>query len=224
MVSNMRFYTDYEYTFRDDKPYYVWHKYKEILTGSVLDVGADKCGLKFLLPDETEYIGIGLGNSVDVEVDLENDKIPYIENSFNCVVCMDVLEHLDNIHEVFDELCRITSKYLIISLPNPWSSFVGMLGVGYYKKGEIPIKFHNLPTLPPYDRHKWFYGVHEAERFLKERGKKNDMNILQIDREEPRMDIKKRLYKMALKLFIHRDVNLDSLFTKKVWACLVKKQ
>ena len=219
----MKFYTDFMYTSRKDKPEYVWRKYGQILEGRILDVGADECGLKKFLPAGTEYIGIGHGGSVDVEIDLEKQKLPYEDNSFDVVLCLDVLEHLDNIHEVFDELCRVTSKYLIISLPNPWASFIGMLRGGYYKHTELPMKSYNLPTDPPEDRHKWFYGVHEAERFIKERGKLNGMEVLQIDRENASLNLKSRLYRMALKLIMHKDVNVDSLRGGSVWAVLVKR-
>lgn len=223
-MSKTRFFTNFKYTSREDKPEYVWWKYREILQGEILDVGADQCGLKKFLPDRTKYIGIGLGGSVDVEIDLEKGKLPYEDNRFDCVLCLDTLEHLDNIHEVFDELCRVTSKYLIISLPNPWAGFMNMLRGGYYKHTELPIKFYNLPTHLPEDRHKWFYGAHEAERFIKERGKLNGMEVLQIDRENASLNLKSRLYRMALKLIVHRDVDVDSLWSGNVWAVLVKRQ
>jgi len=84
----MQFRTELKYTSRKDKPEYVWRKYREILQGRILDVGADECGLKKLLPEGTEYIGIGLGGSVDLEIDLEKERIPYKENSFDCVLCL----------------------------------------------------------------------------------------------------------------------------------------
>lgn len=36
----MRFHTDFKYTSRKDKPEYVWQKYREILQGRILHVGA----------------------------------------------------------------------------------------------------------------------------------------------------------------------------------------
>jgi hypothetical protein len=223
-MSKPRFFTNFKYTSREDKTEYVWWKYREILQGKILDAGADQCGLKKFLPRGTKYISIGLGGSVDVEIDLEKETLPYEDNSFDCVLCLDTLEHLDNIHQIFDELCRVTSKYLIISLPNPWASFIAMLRGGYYKHRELPMKFYNLPTAPPKDRHKWFYGVHEAERFLKERGRRNGMEVVQLDRENASLNLKRRLYRMVLKPIVHKDVNVDSLWGGSVWAVLVKKQ
>lgn len=132
------------------------------------------------------------------------------------------MEHLDNIHEVFDELCRVARKYLIISLPNPWANFMGMLKKGYYKHCELPMKFYNLPTKSPDDRHKWFYGVHEAEKFLKERGKMNGMKILQVDKENANLNFRKFLYRMFLKLIVHNDISVDSLLVGSIWVVLIK--
>ena len=218
----MQFYTDFKYTSREDKPEYVWRKYSQLLKGLILDVGADECGLKKFLPEGTEYLGIGLGGSVDLKIDLEKEKLPYRKNSFDCVLCLDTLEHLDNLHEVFDELCRVTKKYLIISLPNPWAGFMAMLRYGYYKHAELPMKFYNLPVAPLAGRHKWFYGLPEAERFLRERARMNGMEVLQMDREAAKPTLKGRLYRMVLKVVVHRDIDVDSFFSARLWAVLAK--
>ena len=93
-MSKPRFFTDLKYTSREDKPEYVWRKYREILHGEILDVGADQCGLKKFLPQGTNYISIGFGEAVDVEIDLEKRNLPYQENSFDCVLYLDILEYL----------------------------------------------------------------------------------------------------------------------------------
>ena len=85
------------------------------------------------------------------------------------------------------------------------------------------MKFYNLPADPPQDRHKWFYGVHEAKRFLKERGKMKGMNMLQMDKACINLTLKNRLYRMVLKVIVHKDVDVDSLLSGGVWAVLVKK-
>jgi hypothetical protein len=40
------FHTDYVYSDRETKAHYVWLKYRPILKGRLLDVGADECHLK----------------------------------------------------------------------------------------------------------------------------------------------------------------------------------
>ena len=49
------------------------------------------------------------------------------------------------------------------------------------------------------------------------------MEILQMDRENANLNLKRRLYRMALKLVVHKDVDVDSLLSGSVWSVLVKK-
>jgi hypothetical protein len=65
--------------------------------------------------------------------------------------------------------------------------------------------------------------VHEAERFLKERGRMNGMEILQMDEENACLNLKMRLYRMAMKLVVHKNVDVYSLLGGSVWTVLVKK-
>ena len=123
MHDKLKFSTDYKYKSREDKPRYVWEKYNKILNGRILDVGADQCGLRKFLPKNTKYVGVGDSGSVDIKLDLEKQKLPFKDNCFDCVLCLDTLEHLDNIYQVFDELCRVTRRYVIVALPNPWLIF-----------------------------------------------------------------------------------------------------
>jgi SAM-dependent methyltransferase len=214
--SSLGFRTDYVFTDRKAKARYVWLKYQTILCGKILDVGADECHLKNYLPVPTNYWGIGLGGHPDQRVDLEKESIPFAQNSFDCVLCLDVLEHLENIHAVFDELCRVTRRYVILSLPNPWSDFFQMLRVGDYQPGH-PMKFYGLPPEPPPDRHKWFFSYEEALRFILYRAERNQMVILQIDyigddgADEASMD------------WVRKDFYWPNLFKGSLWAVLEKK-
>lgn len=176
----MKFQTNYCYTDRETKARYVWQKYKPLLNGRILDVGADECHLKQYLPKNVEYVGIGLGGHPDRHIDLEKEKIPFEDSSFNCVLCLDVLEHLENIHEAFDELCRVTKRNVIISLPNPWNSLWNSWQNGDEQPGQA-LKFYGLPLEKPSDRHKWFFSAEEAEIFIQHRAKKNQMRIIQMD-------------------------------------------
>lgn len=97
---------------------------------SLLDAG---CGdgeslsrLANLLPDKT----VGIDNDekqIDrarirfPKIKLEMQDIyhlPYENNSFDLVLCSEVLEHLDNPSKVLTELIRVSSKYLIFSVPH----------------------------------------------------------------------------------------------------------
>ena len=68
---------------------------------------------------------------------------------------------------MFDELCRVASSRVIVALPNPLRNMLDAV-----HSGEGMIKHYGLPVDPPSDRHKWFFGQRDAERFLRERGRR----------------------------------------------------
>jgi hypothetical protein len=177
----MNFKTDYIYTDRETKAKFVFEKYKEILKGHILDVGADDLHLKQYLPEGSDYKGIGFGNHPELKViDLEKEKIPFENNTFDCVLCLDVLEHLENIHEVFDELCRVSKKWIIISLPNPYNGIQNYFTKGNYMGRDKHIKFYGLPKEREADRHKWFFAASEARDFIQYKAEKNQLSIIDL--------------------------------------------
>jgi ubiquinone/menaquinone biosynthesis C-methylase UbiE len=134
--------------------------------------------LKSLLPTDTQYIGIDIESSEFVQsINLEKEQLPFAPGQFDCVLALDVLEHVDNIYEVFDSLCRVSAKYVIISLPNPWAAMIAAIQNGSYQEG-VHMKFYGLPVNPPVDRHKWFFSYSEANRFVAARAKVNNMKVL----------------------------------------------
>ncbi|MBL7131180.1 MAG: class I SAM-dependent methyltransferase [Candidatus Omnitrophica bacterium] len=53
-------------------------------------------------------------------VDLEIGWLPYEDNSFDLVICNQVLEHLKNFRKVIDEITRVTKVkgYFVLGIPN----------------------------------------------------------------------------------------------------------
>jgi SAM-dependent methyltransferase len=116
----------------------LWNFFRNLLSlvaskkvDSILDVG---CGEGFTLNRLKEY-GIGkylegveqskdaieLGRKTYPDIKIIKGSIydlPYKDNSFNLVLCTEVLEHLDNPSKALKELVRVSSKYLIVSVPN----------------------------------------------------------------------------------------------------------
>ena len=180
-MQERKFETRLSYVDRKTKSVYIYDKYKEILNGRVLDVGADAQYLKKSITESGgTYTGIGFGETIDINFNLENLPYPFEDNSFDTVLCLDVLEHLENIHKVFDELCRVTSKYLVISLPNPWAEFFTVLRNGDYSETES-MKFYGLPVNRPDDRHRWFFSEVDARKFITKKADENGFNLIQVD-------------------------------------------
>ncbi len=98
---------------------------------SVLDVGA---GEGFVLEKlRTNKIGkrlegieymqeaIELGKITHPKVTIKKGdiyKLPYKDNAFELLICTEVLEHLEDPVKALVELKRVTSKYIILSVPN----------------------------------------------------------------------------------------------------------
>jgi hypothetical protein len=221
-----RFRTDYVYIDRETKARYVWLKYGPILAGRVLDVGCDECHLRRYLPAGVEYWGIGRGGLPDQDADLEKHGVPFADASFDCVLCLDVLEHLDNIHAIFDDVCRVSARYVIVSLPNPWGEFYRMLRHGDYRPGQ-PMKFYGLPSEPPEDRHKWFFSAGEAREFIRHRARRNAMQVVQIDSEDggnAAGDGGALTRTCAGDVPTCDDFNRANLYAGTIWAVLEKPQ
>ena len=216
----MKFFTNFKFKNREEKAKYVWLKYQEILkSGKILDVGAGERYLKKYIKPQSRYLSVGLDKTHEIITNLE-EKLPLKTKSFDCVLCLDVLEHLENIYQAFNELCRVTDKYLIISLPNSWFDFILTLKRGYYDDTRS-IKYYNLPIKPPKDRHRWFLNTGEAENFLRFNGEKNKMRVLQIDFLKPGR-LKMILLQIFYLFFINKKIPIRNFTVQSVWAVLEK--
>lgn len=159
---------------RDDRAHYIAERFAKFLTGKVLDVGSDTCRLKPLLKG-ADYQGVDVGGNPDLVIDLEKQRLPFPDGTFDCVVCSDVLEHLDGLHSVFDDLVRVSRRYVIVSLPNNWANARKPIG-----RGRGSVGHYGLPVDPPVDRHKWFFSMSEAESFVKGRSQLNNASVEEI--------------------------------------------
>ena len=161
---------------------FIARRFGLLLTGRVLDVGCDRAYLKQLVPG-LDYLGIDVGGTPDRVVDLEKEnRLPFPENSFDGVVCADVLEHLNNIHHIFGELVRVARGHVILSLPNNWANARRPVA-----RGKGSIGHYGLPVDPPMDRHKWFFSLSEAEQFVRGQRAKAPFEIVELfAMEKPR--------------------------------------
>lgn len=167
---------------RSARSQYIASRFKDYLSGKVLDVGCDKAILKKLLPGII-YTGIDIGGTPDITINLEEiTGLPFDNRAFDCVVCSDVLEHLDNLHFIFEEIIRVSSRYVIISLPNNWTNARKPL-----ERGRGSFDKYGLPAEKPADRHKWFFNMSEAKNFIEQQLRENNISIKELfATEKPR--------------------------------------
>lgn len=66
--------------------------------------------------------------------------LPYRDNSFDLIVCTEVLEHLENPKKAIQEILRVSKKYILVSVPNePFFMMVNFL------RGKNVMQFGNDP-------------------------------------------------------------------------------
>jgi len=135
---------------------------------SVLDVGDGQRLLEDQLERSSfspEVISLDLYGEPTILADLNQDSFPVKNSSVSTVVCLDVLEHLDQFHDRFDKCLKMASKYLLISLPNNSN----WLSRAYFLVGKTLAGKHGLPPDPPDDRHRWLLNFDEATNFVRRR-------------------------------------------------------
>lgn len=116
----------------------LWNFFRNLLilisskkVNSILDVG---CGEGFTLNRlKTNSIGeklegieyskeaIAIGKKIYPEIKITKGniyKLPYKDNSFDLVLCTEVLEHLEDPQKGLRELIRVSKKDLVVSVPN----------------------------------------------------------------------------------------------------------
>ncbi len=194
---------------------YIRDRFTHLLVGKLLDVGCDKAILRKLLPN-VDYTGVDIAGEPDIKLDLEHiDKLPFNDGTFDCVLCSDVLEHLDNLHHIFDEIIRVTKNYIIISLPNNWVNARRPIG-----RGKGSFGHYGLPIDPPKDRHKWFFGLSEAINFIKKKEETYPFSIVEIHvTEKSRPIFIRAIYKL---LYPTQECYLNR-YVHTVWFVLKKK-
>ena len=68
---------------------------------------------------------------------------------------------LDALHRVFEELRRVSDRYVIVSLPNCWGCSRQQI-----QRGRGSISHYGLPAERPVDRHKWFINITQSREFF----------------------------------------------------------
>ena len=199
---------------RADRSRYIADRFSKYLSGNVLDVGCDKAVLRDLVAG-IEYTGIDVAGTPDIVLNLDQvDRLPFDDNAFNCTVCSDVLEHLDNLHFIFSELVRVTRNHLIISLPNNWANARRPI-----ERGKGSIAHYGLPSTRPADRHKWFFGFSEAVEFAKDQERHLPIGLQAlIANDKPRV----RLIRLLRNLRYGRGNRYLNRYAHTVWAIYAK--
>lgn len=139
---------------------------------NILDVGSDYNTLKKIVG--AKVTGVDLYGEPDIVVDFEKEQLSrFQDNQFEMVVCTEVLEHLDNFHAMAEELARVSSRYILVSLPNCLSVFTKW-NILFHDRAS---KYYGLPLSRPEDRHRWFFSYKDIDVFFTDFAKRHRAKI-----------------------------------------------
>lgn len=95
---------------------------ESLAVNSILEIGI---GTKYvynnLCEQGKDIIGYDIDRNYDPDILGDIRSLPFKEESFECVICSHVIEHLpleDVLSRILPELIRVTSKYIVLSTPN----------------------------------------------------------------------------------------------------------
>jgi|SRR5256885_12538696 len=142
---------------------------------SVLDVGCRDGALAELLP-AADYAGADLRSGPRVKFVGDITRMQ-LDETFDAVVALDILEHLDNPSEMFDRLVPVADRWLLISLPNSYDLKSRMQ---FAIRGHLGGKYV-FSEIHPQDRHRWLMSRTEIQEFARAKSMKHGLAVRLVD-------------------------------------------
>ena len=127
---------------------------------SILDIGCGEGFVTIEVANKTKAKIVGIDKEKDaIKFAISNNKLENMEystgdifkldyfkdNSFDLVMSLEVLEHLENYEKAIEIMSKLSKKYLLLSVPNePWFRMANVLRLKYLKRfGNTPGHVNN---------------------------------------------------------------------------------
>jgi len=145
-------------------------------SGTLLDLGARDRVLHGYLHDNLQYLSADQCGGHDFDWNLEQ-PLDCPDDAFDVVVGLDVLEHLERIHQAFSEMLRIARSRVFVSLPN-----MGCLSfrMHFLRHGRLAAKYALLPEHQG-DRHRWLTSYSQMTAFVHDLASAAGWSVRQYD-------------------------------------------
>jgi ubiquinone/menaquinone biosynthesis C-methylase UbiE len=124
----------------------VWTVYRDLrrqlpnFRGEVLDVGCGQSPYRYLLDaQKTHYVGIDILDAdrfdyVNTEiVPFDGENIPFPDETFDAVLCTEVLEHVPHFQGLVDEIRRVLKDGGTAVFTVPWSARYHYVPYDYFR-------------------------------------------------------------------------------------------
>jgi len=136
---------------RSFKQYEVALKFVSNLKGNLklLDIGCQDEKLRYRLPKNIHYTSLDMSGNCDYNVDLNQERIPVKDGTFDILVCLETLEHTFYPEKVLEELKRVTKKdgFFILSMPNEYNLWLRLNYLFGIKKNQTDEPFQIVSKL-----------------------------------------------------------------------------
>ncbi len=140
--------------------YYQIKSVTKLNPGSILEVGVGDKVFGNYIKNNTDitYTSIDIARDLEPDVLGSVEHMPIADNSFDVVVCAEVLEHLpfEKLEGCLEEIRRVTRNYAVISLPHFGPPIKFLLKVPFLPEFKFSIK------IPFHKKHR-FNGEHYWE-------------------------------------------------------------
>lgn len=192
--------------------------HKNYLEGKVIDIGSRSSELLERLTGVKASL-VDKHNKDLPDWDWEKDSVPASDGSYDTVICYDTLEHIDNFHEGFFDILRLSKSNVLISLPNNWKK-----ALNEFIKGRGRWESYGIPPEKPHDRHKWFFNTEDIEDFIfynaaPERG---NYEVVDVKYNIPKTILRIKILYPILR-FVLPEYYFKNLFVETVFVVLKKK-
>jgi SAM-dependent methyltransferase len=154
-------YDDYDHWIRH---YWVIRNVLDRKCRSLLEIGVGSGVVASYLRN----IGVDV-TTFDIDSSLKPDyigsvtELPFQDGSFEAITCCEVLEHMpfEQSEKALAELYRVTSKYVIVTVPRRVLTFALLLRMPVLQMKEFRLRLpiFGLSTIPPNGQHFWELGT-----------------------------------------------------------------
>lgn len=129
-------------------------------SGNILDIGCGQSPYKFLLnKEQTRYYGIDIIEAAEFGYHnpditaFDGKNIPFADDTFDGVICTEVLEHVQDFQYLIDEIYRTSKKDAEIIVTVPWSARYHYIPHDYFRYTPSSLKtmfskFSNVNVQP----------------------------------------------------------------------------
>jgi ubiquinone/menaquinone biosynthesis C-methylase UbiE len=115
--------------------------------GDILDIGCGDSPYRvFLKLDQVKYFGIDIVDQDKFDyhneriVPFDGKKIPFDDKYFDVIICTEVLEHVENFHELIGEMHRVMKIGANGFITVPWSARFHYIPYDYFRYTPSSLK------------------------------------------------------------------------------------